>query len=75
MTVDAAKKTADVTKETYDKTGDAVRQTQRFTRKPDDVASDVWEATVKGTKKAVYYTGDKAADFGKLGYEAGKEMS
>ena len=72
VTVDAAKKTADVTTNTYDKADNAVGDVN-ISEKTGNVASDVWNATVKGTKKAVYYTGDKAADFGKLGYDAGKE--
>ncbi len=72
VTVNAAKKTADVTTNTYDKTTDAVGDAN-ISQKSSNIASEVWDATVKGTKKAVYYTGDKAADFGKLGYDAGKE--
>ena len=79
---DAAKKTKDVTVDIADKTKDvtvdAAKKTAEVTTDiasgTADVAIDVWDASAKGTKKAVYYTGDKTADFAKLGYDAGKEV-
>jgi len=74
----AAKKTVKATKNTYDKAddlaADAAEGTAKVYDKSDDVAADIWEATAKGTKHAVYYVGDKTADFAKLGYDAGKQV-
>lgn len=68
-TVKAAKKTADVTADAYDKADDVAASTYD---KADDMAYDVAQATAKGTKKSVYFVGDKAVDLGKYGYKGGK---
>lgn len=76
VTVDAAKKTVDVTKDVYDKADDAAakagKTTVNIAGKTYDVADDIAYETANGTKKAIYYTGDKAADLGKMGYKGGK---
>jgi len=82
VTIDAAKKTKDVTVDIADKTKDvtvdAAKKTAEVTTDiaigTADVATDVWDVSAKGTKKAVYYTGDKTADFAKLGYDGGKQV-
>lgn len=79
--------TKDVAEGTKDATVDGVKfagkKTQQFGEKSvevtdnvgegtGDVAKDVWDATAKGTKKTVYYVGNRTADFAKLGYKGGK---
>lgn len=68
---DAAKKTKDVTVDAAKKTAEVTTDIATGTA---DVATDVWDVSAKGTKKAVYYVGDKTADFAKLGYDGGKQV-
>ena len=64
------------TKDTYDKAGDlasdAADKTEETVDNRDNIATDILKATANGTKKVVYYSGDKAADLAKLGYKGGK---
>jgi hypothetical protein len=68
-TVDGAKYTGKKAKQFGNKT---VEITDNVGEGTGDVAADVWEASAKGTKKTVYYVGNKTSDFAKLGYKGGK---
>lgn len=75
VTVKGAKKTGDVAGDVYEKSEDGVSKSADVVKEgfeDDGVADDVVKATANGTKKTVWFVGDKAKDFGKLGYKASK---
>lgn len=75
VTVKGAKKTGDVAGDVYDKSEDGASKSVEVVKEgfeDDGIAEDILKATANGTKKTVWYVGDKAQDFGKLGYKASK---